>query len=107
MEQKNTKPEDMMNLWCEFAQLKDIRPSDINHIIQILASREDQNLLDGSYAFDVMHLIIVIVLSQGGGESQTMIGKLLLALIEGSNSPDRISKMQAIFESSWMTLSGL
>lgn len=74
------KPEDMLVLWEQYSQFKEVKTEDVRRIIRIVTAREKERLLQGSYAFKVVHLIVDAILWRREGEIQKMVAKLLLTM---------------------------
>lgn len=99
MERREACAEDMLELWNRYAELKQVLEADVDRILQVLAVRERQKLLRGEYLPEVILLLVQAVLAQKGVASQQMIGKLLLALIDGIQNAKPWQEIESILNS--------
>lgn len=72
----------MLILWRQYSQTREVKAEDINQIIRIVTAREAERLLQGAYAFDVIHLVIDAILWRPEGPVHKMIAKLLFTMFQ-------------------------
>lgn len=88
----------MLTTWKYFVSIGELKLEDITRINRLLAKREDERLLEGDYIFQVAKMVIDAIKKHQDGEHQSMVGKILLFLVEATSTRTDLHKFTELLD---------
>ncbi|UZJ53532.1 hypothetical protein CBS101457_002852 [Exobasidium rhododendri] len=98
MEQREADVGAIMTVWEAYAKLGDVRLSDVNQIVRLLGAKEHPSILEHSYNYSVCMLILEAILSRPSGDTQKMIGILLLCYFDSLTNSARCEEARNVLD---------